>query len=299
MKNFSPALVHTHMAKAGTLARSTALSMRWRPLLVHTFHGHVLDGYFSKPVRDAFLFTERFLGARTDALIAVSDEIRDELLDLGIGRPDRWHVIPLGFDLSGFLKSVPGTGPLKGELGLTKESSLVGIVGRLVPIKDHRTALEAFLQLPDNVHLAIVGDGEERNVIEELVGSMGLESRVHFLGWRMDVETVMSSLDVVLLSSRNEGSPVALIEASACGVPVVATDVGGVRSVVQDGQTGLLVPPGSPSPMARAVETLIADPGLRAHMGEAGRAHVMERFALERLVADIRTLYSDLLMGRS
>lgn len=299
IKSFSPAIVHTHMAKAGTIARTAAVTSTNRPLLVHTFHGHVLEGYFKRPLRDAFLATERFLGARTDALVAVSDEIRDQLLDLGIGHKDKWHVIPLGFDLSEFLGSSPGSGPLKRELNLPEGAALVGIVGRLVPIKDHETALRAIADLPEHVHLAIVGDGEDRARIEELITSMRLEDRAHLLGWRMDMPAVMSSFDVVVLSSRNEGSPVALIEAGASAVASVATDVGGVKSVVKDGVSGFLVPAGDPSQMAARLKELLDDPARRASFGAAGRDYVAGRFDQSLLVQNIRDLYVELLTTRS
>lgn len=290
----APALIHTHMAKAGTIGRLAALSSRPRPKLVHTFHGHVLDGYFNRPVREIFLRTERWLARRTDVLIGVSDEIRDELLDLGIGTPEQWRVIPLGFDLSGFLQD-SHSAVLRSELRLKDDDVLLGIVGRLVPIKDHATALRALARLLDNVHLAIVGDGEDRAKIEAMVVELGLEDRAHLLGWRMDMPEVMASFDVVILSSRNEGSPVALIEALAAGVPVVATDVGGVRSVVTDRESGYLVPSGDNSGMAAAISSLISEPDRSRIMGEAGRRYVLERFNQQRLVSDIRELYLELL----
>jgi glycosyltransferase involved in cell wall biosynthesis len=299
LKDDRPSLLHTHMAKAGSIGRSAALSSRSRPVLVHTFHGHVLEGYFKPSLREVFLRTERFLARRTDALIAVSGEVRDELLELGIGKPGQWRVIPLGLDLSGFMQpSGPLARPLRDELGLDAEDVLLGIVGRLVPIKDHATALRALARLPRNVHLAIVGDGEDRPKIAELITSMRLGDRVHLLGWRMDMPEVMSSFDVVILSSRNEGSPVALIEALASGVPVVATDVGGVRSVVTPGESGYLVPAGDATSMAKAISVLLDDPDRRRRMGAAGRAHVRNRFDQGRLVADIRSLYGELLLRR-
>lgn len=300
IKTFQPELMHTHMAKAGTVGRSAAAFLKLKPALVHTFHGHVLDGYFSRPVRDLFLRTERFLARRTDALVAVSDEIRDELVELGIGAPEQWRVIPLGFDLSGFAdRTDPRVRPLRRELGLSHRDVLLGIVGRLVPIKDHATALRALARLPAHVHLAIVGDGEDRRKLEDLVARLRVGERAHFLGWRMDMPEVMASFDAVILSSRNEGSPVALIEALATGIPVVATDVGGVRSVVTDEVSGHLVAAGDDASMAEAVRSLLADPDRRRAMGEAGRAHVLKRFDQARLVSDIRSLYKELLGERS
>ena len=292
-----PQIVHTHMAKAGSVGRLACVGLKQRPRLVHTFHGHVLDGYFRPAIQDAFLRTERYLARRTDALIAVSDEIRDELLELGIGRRDQWHVIPLGFDLAPFLESA-SEGSLRRELSLDEDVSMVGIVGRLVPIKDHATALRALARLPESVHLVVVGDGEDRESVAELAVSLGLGERVHFLGWRLDMPEVMASFDLVLLSSRNEGSPVALIEALASGVPAVATDVGGVRSVVADGESGYLVTAGDDAAIAAAIAAVLGDPERSRAMGEMGRAYVRTRFDRARLLSDIRALYEDLLSAR-
>lgn len=289
-----PQIVHSHMAKAGSIGRFATVGLKQPPRLVHTFHGHVLDGYFRPSVRSAFLRTERYLARHTDALIAVSEEIRDELLALGIGRPEQWRVIPLGFDLSSFLNTqVAGT--LRRELMLPDEARLLGIVGRLVPIKDLETTFRAMTLLPPEVHLAVAGDGEKRTELEKRTEHLNLKERVHFLGWRKDVTNVMASLDVAVLSSRNEGSPVALIEALAAGVPVVATDVGGVRSVVEDHKSGFLVPSGDFKGLAAAASKLLDDPARARAMGEVGRSHVAHRFDQARLVSDIRSLYEDLL----
>jgi glycosyltransferase involved in cell wall biosynthesis len=289
-----PALLHTHMAKAGTIGRLAALSTGGTPRLVHTFHGHVLDGYFGPSARRAILEAERRLARRTDALITVSPEIRDELLDLGIGRPDQLHVIPLGLDLSRFLAVQRSSGRLRAELGLAPDTPLVGVVGRLVPIKDHLTLLAAMRALPQ-AHLAVIGDGELRSVLEARTRELGLAGRVHFTGWWPDVPDALSDLDVVALSSRNEGTPVALIEASAAARPVVATDVGGVRSVVAHGVTGLLARAGDGAALASSLARLLDNPGERRRMGAAGRAQVAHRFGSDRLLRDVGDLYADLL----
>lgn len=286
-------LVHTHTAKAGTVGRSAARTVNPRPCTVHTFHGHVLDGYFSPPVRRAFLEVERRLARHTDVLIAISDEIRAELLDLGVGRPDQYRVIPLGFDLAPFFEVDGQRGELRHRLHLAAEVPLVGVVGRLVPIKDLVTLFEAIARLPD-VHLAVVGDGELRESLEARTGRMGLGQRVHFTGWITDVASVMSDVDMVALTSRNEGTPVSLIEAAACGRPAVATRVGGVSMVVEHGVTGLLVPPGDPVALAAQIERLLKEPELRRRMGAAGRNRVQERFSHDRLLRDIRGLYAEL-----
>lgn len=286
-------LVHTHTAKAGTVGRLAASTVRPRPRTVHTYHGHVLDGYFRPSIERAFIKAERGLAHLTDVLVAISPEIRVSLLDLGIGQPEQYRVIPLGFDLEAH-RSVDGpSGALREHLRLRDDTPLVGVVGRLAPIKDHGTLLRAMKQLPD-AHLAVLGDGELRSVLEEMVLAMGLADRVHLVGWWMDIPAAMADMDVVALSSRNEGTPVSLIEAGACGRPVVATDVGGVRSVVVDGGSGLLVPPGDPDALAEALGRVLSDTTLRQRFGAAGREHSMA-FSHERLLDDVRALYVELL----
>ena len=291
-------IVHTHMAKAGTLARGAALRSRRRPKLVHTFHGHVLEGYFNKPIQRTFIEIERRLARRTDALVAVSEEIRDDLLALGIGDEERWHVIQLGFDLAPMLVVSGPSGALRERIGLAEEVPLVGVLGRLAPIKDHATLLEAVACL-DGVHLAILGDGEMRDEIVSRAESLGISGRVHMIGWWLDVPAAIADLDVVALTSRNEGTPVSLIEAHACGKPVVSTDVGGVRAVVRDGVSGSLVPPGDAAAVAAALQGILSDRVAATRMGEQGRAFVRDRFTKERLVADIRALYASLMEGHA
>ncbi|MGA3220529.1 MAG: glycosyltransferase [Acidimicrobiales bacterium] len=298
-----PCLVHTHMAKAGTVGRLAALSSfdrGRRPRLVHTFHGHVLQGYFSGSQQRAFLELERVLAKRTDVLIAVSPEVRDELLDLGVGRPEQYRVIPLGFDLEPLLEvGGPGapTGRLRSALGLPSDVPLAGTVGRLVPIKDHATLFSAVAKVP-GLHLAVLGDGELRSALDGLAVELGIAGRVHFTGWWMDVPTALADLDVVVLSSINEGTPVALIEALAAGRPVVATDVGGVRHVVQDAETGWLCRAGDADGLSLLLGRVLAQPHVAQLMAQEGRRRVVERFGSGRLLADHRALYGELL-GRS
>jgi glycosyltransferase involved in cell wall biosynthesis len=290
-------VLHTHMSKAGTVGRVAARLVSPRPVTIHTFHGHVLEGYFSPPVRRIFLEVERRLAPRTDVLVTISEEIRDALLDLGIGRPEQFRVIRLGFDLSAFSAVTVPRGVLRKSLRLAPDVPLVGIVGRLVPIKDVPTMLHAMHEVPQ-AHLAVIGDGELRPELEAAAQAAGLADRVHFTGWAPDVAAALSDLDVVALSSRNEGTPVALIEAIAAGRPVVATDVGGVRAVVRDGETGFLVPPNDAVALGAAVRRLLEDPDLRRRMGAAGRAAVIERFGQDRLVREVGDLYRELLAGR-
>lgn len=292
-----PAILHTHMAKAGTIGRSAAFTLPRRPRTVHTFHGHVLEGYFKPSTQRAFVEVERRLARHTDVLVAVSPEIRDALLDLRIGRPEQFHVISLGLDLSSFLAVERPAGTLRARLGLAPDVPLVGIVGRLVPIKDVATMLSAMAELP-GAHLAVVGDGEVRPELESKARELGIADRTHFTGWWPEVAEAYSDLDVVALTSRNEGTPVSLIEAQAAGRPVVATDVGGVRFVVEDGVGGFLVGPADAPALAERIRRLLADPELRREMGGKGRASVGHRFGKGGLLAEISDLYTDLLRLR-
>jgi glycosyltransferase involved in cell wall biosynthesis len=297
MRTFRPDIVHTHTAKAGTLGR---LAARWCrvPVVVHTYHGHVLQGYFSPPKARLFLAIERWLGRRTDALLAVSDRVRHELLELGIGRPDRFVVLPLGLDLDGLLGAEARRGELRRELGFAADDFLVGIVARLVPIKAHEVFFRAAAILAGRLPRArfvVVGDGERRGELEASARALGLGERVRFVGWRRDLERVYADLDVVVLTSRNEGSPVSLIEAMAAARPVVATRVGGVPDLVEHGVNGVLVEVDDAAAIARAVETLAADPQRGLVMGRAGRKRVYPAFSASRLIDDVDRLYQDLL----
>jgi glycosyltransferase involved in cell wall biosynthesis len=294
-----PQVVHTHMAKAGTIGRLAVLSSRpaGRPRLVHTFHGHVLDGYFAGPQQKAFLELERRLARRTDVIVAVSPEIRDELVDLGVGKAGQYRVIPLGLDLGPLLAVGTGSGKpgtLRPTLGLSADVPLVGVLGRLVPVKDHATLFHAVSATP-GAHLAVLGDGELRQELEGLSRHLGIAHRTHFTGWWEDVPGALADLDVVALSSRNEGTPVALIEALAAGRPVVATDVGGVRHVVQDSVTGWLCRPGDPVSLAALVQRALVNPEEAGRLAQQGRRRVAERFGRARMIADHVLLYKELL----
>ena len=288
-----PAIVHTHMAKAGAVGRAVAQSISPRPRTVHTFHGHVLEGYFRPSVQRVFVELERRLAGQTDALVAVSEEIRDALLGLGIGRLAQYRVIPLGFDLSSFTAVHEPTGLLRKSLGLDAAVPLVGVIGRLVPIKDLGTAIKTVTKLPA-VHLAFVGDGECRADLEAQARQLGVADRVHFTGWWPDIAGALSDVDVVLLTSRNEGTPVSLIEAAAAGRASVATRVGGVPLVVEDGVTGYLAEAGDVDGLAALIAELLAEPATRRAMGQAGRRRALDRFGKERLLGDISALYSEL-----
>jgi glycosyltransferase involved in cell wall biosynthesis len=304
---FKPAIVHTHMAKAGTIGRLAAALYnrtvgRGQPArILHTYHGHVLEGYFSPRTAQVFIATERKLARLSDAIVAIAPRVRDELVrQYRIGRLDQYHVVPLGFDLSAFA-AIDDAARVRARdsLAIPEHAPVVTTVGRLTAIKQHDLLLEAAALIasrhPTAVFL-IAGDGELRASLERLAADRGIANRVRFLGWRRDLTTIYAGTDVFLLTSRNEGTPVALIESLASGVPGVSTNVGGVADVIVSDDIGLLAPFGDAPALADSVHQLLADPARRRAMGARGRAHVLARYTLDRLVADIDDLYRSLLL---
>ncbi|HSD28222.1 MAG TPA: glycosyltransferase [Vicinamibacteria bacterium] len=295
MRAWRPAIVHTHTAKAGVLGRIAARAAGV-PTVVHTYHGHVLRGYFSPAQTALFRWLETRLAAAADALVAVSASVKQDLVALGIAPSERIRVIPLGLDLAPLAVELPH-GCLRGEAGIPVDAPLVGMVGRLVPIKDVPTFLRAariVRETRPEARFALVGDGEERPALESLCRGLGLDGRATFFGWRRDLAAVYGDLDMVVNASRNEGTPVALIEALAAAKPVVATRVGGTPDLLGEGERGRLVPPGDPESLARAVlETLEGSEAARRR-AQAGREYVMARHSSDRLVRDVDALYRDL-----
>lgn len=290
-----PQIVHTHTAKAGTLGRVAARLTR-TPLVVHTYHGHSLKGYFGPLKQRLYLEIERYLARHTDALIAVSSAVKDELMTMGIGSEHKWRVIPLGLKLDELLGSTRDTTSSRRSLGLPVQGPVVGIVGRLTAIKDHATFLAAasLIARKTEASFAIVGDGDLRSELEKMAQRLGVGSKVRFLGWVKDLPALYSSLDVVVLTSRNEGTPVALIEAMAAGRPVVSTAVGGVPDCVPP-QAGILVPPGNPGSICQAVVEILEDEAIARKMGVSGQEWVADRYSSQRLVTDVQALYEELL----
>jgi glycosyltransferase involved in cell wall biosynthesis len=297
LRRTRPAIVATHMAKAGTLGRLAA-ALAGVPVRIHTFHGHVLEGYFSGLRSAAFRRVEAWLGAITTQFVAISPEIASDLDRMGIGR-GKTTIVPLGLELAQF--GTGRAGRLRADLNLTGDRRLVGLVGRLVPIKNHRLFLESATLLKSShpeLVFVVIGDGELWDDLHELTAELGLEDVVRFTGWRHDLPDVYADLEVVVCCSHNEGTPVSLIEAGAAGKPVVGTDVGGVRHIVSDGVNGHLVPAGDAAALAGAIEHIISDANAALRMGDAGRRLALERHSSERMVEDLDRLYRSLLDSR-
>jgi glycosyltransferase involved in cell wall biosynthesis len=297
IRDFRPHIVETHTAKAGALGRMAAW---WCgvPVVTHTFHGHVFSGYFRPHVAQAFVLTERVLARATTCLIAVSESVRREVQAAGVGRRTRFEVIPLGLNLAPFADAGAQRGGLRASLGLPPDALVVGFVARLAPIKAPSLLLDVASRVvadEPRAQFVVAGDGELRAEVEARIVHLGLADRVHLLGWRGDLPAVYADCDLVMLTSRNEGSPVALIEAQAAGRAVVATGVGGVADVVQDGVTGILRPFGDVDGLASAVLRLLRDRPLRLRFGEAARRSATERFGAARLGHDMRRLYGGLI----
>jgi glycosyltransferase involved in cell wall biosynthesis len=296
IRQYRPMVVHTHAAKAGLLGR-VAARLAGVPVVIHTYHGHVLRGYFGPLKTAVFRGLETVMAGLSDAIVAVSDAVRKDLISLGVAGADKIRVVPLGLDLAHLSRELP-RGALRHRHGIDAAAPLIGMVGRLVPIKDVPT----FLRAADIVHkakpesrFALVGDGEERNLLEEECRRLGLSETVSFHGWRQDIGAVLGDLDVVVNCSLNEGTPVALIEALAAGRPVVATSVGGTPDLLGHGLRGLLVPPSDPEALAVAILEILNAPDVAGRRAEAGRAYVLAQHGVGRLLDDIDSLYRELI----
>jgi glycosyltransferase involved in cell wall biosynthesis len=299
-----PDIIHTHTAKAGTLGRVAATfynalrSRSRRAVVIHTFHGHVLDGYFSRTGNYLVRTAERFLGALTDRIIAISPRQWIDIAErFQIAPAHKIVTIPLGLNLEIFLRSSRSASDRE-RFGIQPGDFAIGYVGRFVPIKDLTTLVDAFAKVVRDLpqaKLVLAGDGPTRGPLSAQIHALGISDRVIFLGWTHDLPALYASLDVCLLTSLNEGTPVAAIEAMAAGTVVIATNVGGVPDVIAHERTGWLVEPRNPEALAQLVIMIARDPGRRRLVAEAARADVARRFTTARLVADIDRLYRDAL----
>ncbi|HVS22007.1 MAG TPA: glycosyltransferase family 4 protein [Pyrinomonadaceae bacterium] len=326
-----PDIVHTHTAKAGTVGRVAGCMYRWltpatligrprRCRFVHTYHGHVFHSYYGPAKTRLFLVIEKLLARIvTDRIVVVSEQQRREINEVfRVGRRKQFVVIPLGIDMSAYANWQERRPRLRAELKAKESDLLVGIVGRLTEIKNHQMFLQAAARLEvilrakggtPRVRFVIVGDGSLRGDLESQAASLGLSADVVFLGTREDPESFYPALDILALSSLNEGTPLTLIEAMANARPVIATAVGGVVDLVgpasesQAGFTicsrGISVGSGDVEGFAHGLARLIEDRTLREELGERGRYFVAANYAKERLLSDMSNLYAQLVVNGS
>jgi glycosyltransferase involved in cell wall biosynthesis len=346
IKKIRPDIIHTHTAKAGFLGRSAAIVYNIRSgfkkliftifknkrneikncnriMLVHTFHGHIFHSYFNKIITFLFILIEYIMARFTDKIIVLSQSQKEEICRyLHLQNSNKISIIPLGFDLDPFLNSHHDYS-LRKSLGINQETFLIGMVGRLTKIKNHRMLIDVAKIIKEKqndikVKFLIVGDGELRQYLEKYIILRGVEGSFIFTGWIKDISKVYPSLDLVVLTSLNEGTPVALIEAMACGLPIVAVDVGGVRNLMgekvsyaiqdinpkelnyfnpdyQSYEHGILVKLNNTQSFADAIFFMIKNKNIRMEMGEKGRSFVEKYYSKKRLINDIEILYKNLM----
>ena len=302
-RRFRPHIVHTHAAKAGFIGRAAAAASGIRSC-VHTFHGHTFAHYFGRAKTRAFLAVERSLAHLTSRIIAVTRQQVDDLVKVyRVAGAGKVVCIPHGLDLSTFLRCEGARTVLRSRLGIGDDEPVVGIAGRLYPIKGHDLFIQSaarLLRRREKVHFLIVGDGAERPRLEEEARRLRIDANVHFVGWQRDMAGAYAAMDVVALTSLNEGSPLALIEGMASGRPAVSTSAGGVPDLFVEPRragklrvalNGILVDERDPALFAEALEMLLADRELRDGMGAQARRFARENFSEERMFDRIERLY--------
>jgi glycosyltransferase involved in cell wall biosynthesis len=298
---YKPDIVHTHASKAGALGRKAALDMKV-PVVVHTFHGHVFHSYFGKVKTELYKFIERKLAQKSTGIIAISDLQKKELVNTyQIAHESKVNVIPLGFDLEKFNRNLSEKRKIvRDKFQINEGQIAIAIIGRLAPIKNHSLFLESVDllhgQTEKKLVFFIVGDGELRDVIAQKVSELTIKGvDIRMTSWIKDINEFNAGMDIICLTSNNEGTPVSIIEAQASQVPVVSTNVGGVGNVMLDNETGFVVPKNNARIFADKLLVLIENEALRKDMGQKGWAFVKERFHFERLVKDMEHYYKRLL----
>jgi len=305
LRTIRPAIVETHTAKAGTLGRIGALlafgAAAETPRLIHTFHGHVFQGYFNGPVSTVLIAIERQLARFTDIIVTVSETVRRELIDqYRISSASKVRVVPLGFDFAWLKKIAEYRGWLRARLAASERTVIVGVVGRFAKVKNTQLAVRAFAKMVKakqiDARLVLIGDGELHEALKALTRELEIEHLVMFCGWVLERAQIYSDLDVTCLASINEGSPVCLIESLAAGIPVIATNVGGVADTVQIGTDGELVPSGDEEYFTAA----LCRAAQRSSWVPSERRRVLrERHSIARMIADVKTIYEEVLCSEA
>jgi len=304
IEEFKPDIVHTHAAKAGALGRKAAFDCKV-PVVVHTFHGHVFHSYFGKFKTEVFRRIEKRLASKSSGIIAISAQQKNELSEkYAIANKNKIEVIPLGFDLNPFQVDLEiKRQKTRNKFNLTDDQIAVAIIGRLAPIKNHKLFLDSIeivnQQTTKKPVFFIVGDGETRNEIESQIEKIKTNQTIdiRLTSWIHDIKTFNAGMDIICLTSNNEGTPVSLIEAQACNIPVISTDVGGVKDIVKENETGFVVPKNNPEKFAEKLLELIVDEKKREKMSQNGWSFVKDNFHYQRLVRDMENYYHNLLIN--
>lgn len=310
IKEFKPDIVHTHAAKSGTIGRLAAKACKV-PVIVHTFHGHVFHSYFGPIKTKAFLEIERFLAKRSSGIIAISNLQKEELSGkYQICPENKIEVIPLGMDLEKFsVERQANRAAFRNQYFIADNEVVVGIIGRIVPVKNHQLFIESISKVigktRSKLRFVVIGDGDMRTQMETICREKNIdyaywpeEQRSATLictSWRTDVDQVMAGLDIVMLTSHNEGTPLSMIEAQAAGKPVICTRVGGVADVIRDGETGFIRNAGDAEGLAGALIDLADNAEKRKQFGKAGERFAQQAFSYQRLVRDTDAYYQRLL----
>jgi len=295
IRSFKPHIIHTHTAKAGFLGRIASIISFHPSIRVHTFHGHLLNGYFGAFKRRLVIIAEKILAIFTHQLLAVGDKVRQDLLAEGIGNPKKFGLMPPGLEIS----QLPNKVESQESYGLSTSILQCAFIGRVTKIKCPDRFLDVVGELKKRgvaLEFFIAGDGELLDFSRERIVREYLPVKV--LGWQSNIEKVLAAADIVVLTSDNEGTPLSLIQAGMAGLPVVTTKVGSVPEVVLDGTTGIITSL-DVQEIADALEKLANNSDLRGHMGAAAKEFTMANFGVKRLVHDHEELYKKLLANRA
>jgi glycosyltransferase involved in cell wall biosynthesis len=310
IRDFKPDIVHTHAAKAGAVGRYAAINAGV-PVVLHTFHGHVFHSYFSPLKTRAFIEIERYLARKSSCIVAISEQQKKELAyDFKICPADKINVVPLGFDFSRFLDNQEDKRQkFRKELGIEPDTIAVGIIGRLAAVKNHKLFINAVKSIGEKtrkkVQFFIVGDGETRPELEQQASNLGIptatpetpndKALLVFTSWRKDIDYVLAGIDIMALTSLNEGTPVSLIEAQVAKKPIVSTNVGGIMDVVKVGKSALLSPSDQLEPFVENLLALIENDKMRHDMAGEAHTYTLNKYGYQRLVNDFTLLYNNLL----
>lgn len=310
IEEYKPDIVHTHAAKSGIIGRLAADACKV-PIIVHTFHGHVFHSYFNKFTTKTFIHIERYLAKRSSGIVAISESQKHELADIyKICEPEKIQIIPLGLDLDKFeLKQEMKREDFRSRYGIEEDEIAIGIIGRVVPVKNHALFVAAAKKLLSKtnkkIRFVIVGDGDMRPAMEAQFAEAGVDytyfpensrkATAFCISWHKEIDKVLAGMDIIALTSHNEGTPVSLIEAQAAKKPIVSTRVGGVADIMEDGKSGYITDPDNAEQFSEALLKLVEDEDMRKCFGEEGSMNVKERFSYQRLVRDMKIFYHKLM----